>query len=310
MRFKGTKLAIGRWAKLYKSEQKPGLGGSTGFVLYKRLKTRFIRRATSRRTGLRSFVTSGKYTCFDMQNFTILFTGSNVNLPMIFVKGTHGRPYLFGAEKKVEINVNDFYISQYPVTQAVWEYIMGSNPAVAKGLNRPVENVSFNDIVERHGFLERINGIKEIVGQFPQGYNMFRLPTETEWEYAARGGVHWRDDFLYSGSNNITEVAWQSETRYGTETHPVGEKKPNQLGIHDMCGNVWEWCQDYFHRDIIKIPTNGTALLEESDDRVLRGGCHHNWAIHCTVSKRYEIGPQFKDGCIGFRLVLAANASS
>ena len=91
-------------------------------------------------------------------------------------------------------------------------------------------------------------------------------------------------------------------TEKGTETHEVGQKAPNQLGIFDMSGNVWEWCQDYFQKDIHKIPANGKPYLENTGERVLRGGCHHNWAIHCTVSKRYAIAPDAKDGCIGFRI--------
>ena len=194
---------------------------------------------------------------------------------------------------------------------------MGSNPAVTKGSNRPAEVVSYNDITGDNGFLDRLNkltGGKEII---PPGL-FFHLPTETEWEYAARGGIHWKDNFHYSGSNDIDTVGWYESnagkitdiailhqlknTQKGTETHDVGLKLPNQLGIFDMSGNVWEWCQDYFQRDVYKIPIDGTACREESADRVLRGGCHHNWAVHCTVYKRYEIGPAFKDGCIGFRM--------
>jgi formylglycine-generating enzyme len=240
-----------------------------------------------------------------MKDFALPLS-QNLDIRFVFVQGTHGAPYLFGVgNEKIAVNVNDFYISKFPVTQAVWEYVMGSNPAFFKESSRPVEGVSFNDIVLAGGFLEKLNALPGIKSQV-KGGTQFRLPTETEWEYAARGGVHWKDDFLYSGSNDISEVAWQGDKHSGTETHPVGTKKANQLGIHDMCGNVWEWCEDFYHSVIDKIPKDGTPLLEESDSRVLRGGCHHNWPIHCTVSKRYEIGPQFKDPCIGFRVALPA----
>jgi sulfatase modifying factor 1 len=132
----------------------------------------------------------------------------------------------------------------------------------------------------------------------------FRLPTETEWEYAAKGGMHWTDNFLYSGSDNIHDVGWYQGNSFD-ESRPVGLKKPNQLGIYDMSGNIWEWCQDYFHPDTNKIPTDGTPCFEKSAERVLRGGCFHNWAMHCTATKRYEIAPEFKDPCIGVRLVLS-----
>jgi len=240
-----------------------------------------------------------------MTNFDLYFSDINYNFPMIFVKGTDDATYLFGENDKVSIGIKDFYISKYPVTQRLWEYIAGSNPSHFKELNRPVESVSFNDITLNNGFLDKLND------SCGRGYQLkntmqFRLPSETEWEYAARGGMYWKDNFSFSGSNKIEEVGWQAAKKPGTETHPVGEKSANQLGIHDMSGNVWEWCQDYFQRDIDLIPKDGTACLKESNDRVLRGGCHHNWAIHCTVSKRYEIMPGFKDECIGFKIAASA----
>jgi formylglycine-generating enzyme len=117
----------------------------------------------------------------------------------------------------------------------------------------------------------------------------FRLPSETEWEYAARGGPHWLDGFRFSGSDDVDSVAWY-DRRHGDHTQRVAQKAPNQLGVHDMSGNIWEWCQDVFTRDVATI---------------LRGGCFHNWAVHCTVSKRYEIAHDYHDGCIGFRLVFS-----
>jgi formylglycine-generating enzyme len=245
-----------------------------------------------------------------MKNFDLNLQEINYDFPMIFVQGTNGTPYLFGLENsKLEINVNDFFISKYPVTQVLWEYIMSGNPSYFKQEDRPVETVSYDEITNQNGFLNRLNTSNKVKIQPPIS-GKFRLPTETEWEYAARGGLYWKDNFIYSGSTNISEVAWQGDKHSGTETHPVGQKKPNQLGIHDMCGNVWEWCQDYFQGDITQIPKDGTPCLIESTERVLRGGCHHNWEIHCTVSKRYEITPDAKDECIGFRIAFSPNKAT
>lgn len=252
-----------------------------------------------------------------MTDFEIYFPEINYSFPMIFVKGTEDTIYLFGEHERVSIYVSDFYISKYPVTQRLWEYIEGSNPSHFKGQDRPVEGVSFNDITQKNGFLDKLNFSNG--NRYELNKNLvFRLPSETEWEYAARGGMHWLDEFQFSGSNDLNTVGWFEQNsgkitdlailhqlknqNKGTETHNVGQKSPNQLGIFDMCGNVWEWCQDYFQRDTGKIPKDGTPCLIESRDRVLRGGCHHNWAIHCTVSKRYEITPESKDECIGFRI--------
>jgi formylglycine-generating enzyme len=132
----------------------------------------------------------------------------------------------------------------------------------------------------------------------------FRLPSETEWEYAARGGPHWLDGFRFSGSDDVDSVAWY-DRRHGDHTQRVAQKAPNQLGVHDMSGNIWEWCQDVFTRDVATIPSDGRPFVGPGDDRVLRGGCFHNWAVHCTVSKRYEIAHDYHDGCIGFRLVFS-----
>lgn len=181
-----------------------------------------------------------------------------------------------------------------------------ANPALNRGPSLPLENVSWNALSRPDGFLQRINegpAASTVLAQL-EGAHSFRLPSETEWEYAARGGAHWPDALRFSGSDDIDAVAWY-DRRHGDHTQPVALKAPNQLGIYDMSGNVWEWCQDVFTRDLNKIPTDGTPWEGAGDERVLRGGCFHNWAVHCTVSKRYEIAPDFHDGCIGFRLVVA-----
>ena len=231
-------------------------------------------------------------------------------LELVYVEGTKSHPYLFGdGTDSRPMEVQDFFIGTAPVTQALWTHVMGSekNPALHHGDNLPLENVSWDELTRPNGFLNRINRSvvhAEILAQFPAARAAFRLPTEAEWEYAARSGPHWRDGFRFSGSNDIEPVAWY-ERRHGDHTQPVAQKAPNQLGIYDMSGNVWEWCQDAFTRDISNIPGDGTPFVGPGAERVLRGGCFHNWAMHCTVSKRYEIAREYRDGCIGFRIVFS-----
>ena len=233
------------------------------------------------------------------------------SLELVHVPGTGGSPYSFGEnERRVPVEVAEFFIGVVPTTQAFWTHVMGmgSNPAVGRGDRRPVENVSWDDVVGEGGFIERLNAspVREaLLVQLPVRANMsFRLPSETEWEYAARGGPHWGNGFALSGGNDIDAVAWY-DRRGGDCTHEVGQKQPNQLGLYDMSGNVWEWCQDTYTDDVDNIPLDGSPFTGSGSERVLRGGCFHNWAIHCAVTKRYEIAHDYRDGCIGFRLVLA-----
>ncbi|MBI4327872.1 MAG: formylglycine-generating enzyme family protein [Chloroflexi bacterium] len=255
--------------------------------------------------------------------------GADHWIEMAYVEGTNGRSFLFGeGEERRTIDIPHSFMATVPVTQALWTHVMGtgSNPSHFRGDRRPVENVSWHDVTGSDGFLCRMNAsviIAEMAHQAGSTGASFRLPSETEWEYAARGGPRWADGFQFSGSNDIEAVAWydknsggprepgfwerrpRSSHLLGTETHDVALKTPNQLGIYDMSGNVWEWCQDCFTRDTSAIPTDGTPFVGDSSERILRGGCHHNWAIHCTVSKRYEIVAEHRDECVGFRLALS-----
>ncbi len=185
---------------------------------------------------------------------------------------------------------NDYYIGKYEVTQALWQAVTGNNPSNYKGDNLPVENVSWNDCQEFISKLNRITG------------KTFRLPTEAEWGYAARGGKKSRG-YQYSGSNNLADVAWY-EDNSGSKTHTIGSKQANELGIYDMTGNVWEWCQDWYGKYSSSSQTNPTGATSGSY-RVIRGGSWFNAARYCRSSFRFNGTPVYRRIDLGLRLVLS-----
>ena len=185
---------------------------------------------------------------------------------------------------------NDYYIGKYEVTQALWQAVMGNNPSYFKGDNLPVENVSWDDCQK---FISKLNSIT--------GKN-FRLPTEAEWEYAARGGKKSRG-YQYSGSNNISDVAWYDDNS-GIKTHAVGSKQSNELGIYDMTGNVWEWCHDWYGKYSSSSQTNPTGATSGSY-RVSRGDSWLGTARECRSSCRMYCAPVGRHDFLGLRLVLS-----
>ena len=185
---------------------------------------------------------------------------------------------------------NDYYIGKYEVTQALWQAVMDHNPSYFKGDNLPIENVSWDDCQEFISKLNRITG------------KTFRLPTEAEWEYAARGGNKSRG-YQYSGSSNLSDVAWY-EDNSGEKTHAVGTKQANELGIYDMSGNVLEWCQDRYDLYNSSSQVNPTGANSGSH-RVFRGGNGACNARDCRSSFRNGYAPDGRGSALGLRLVLS-----
>ena len=185
---------------------------------------------------------------------------------------------------------NNYYIGKYEVTQALWQAVMGSNPSYFKGDDLPVEKVSWDDCQD---FISKLNAMTG---------KRFRLPSEAEWEYAARGGKKSRG-YQYSGSNTLGDVAWYYGNS-GPKTHAVGTKQPNELGIYDMTGNVWEWCQDWVGSYSSSPQTNPTGAASGSL-RVNRGGSWDISARFCRSSYRDGDTPGGRYGNLGLRLVLS-----
>ena len=188
-----------------------------------------------------------------------------------------------------------FYLGQYTVTQDQWTAVMGSNPSQYTGGNNPVENVSWDDAQE---FIGRLNAM--------EGHSRYRLPTEAEWEYAARAGA----TTAYCFGDDVNELsnhAWFYGNS-GNATHPVGQKLPNAWGLYDVHGNVCEWVQDWYgeYADNIEIDPNGVS---EGSRRVLRGGSWYYDAANCRLAYRLSDLPGNRGSRIGFRLALSAEQS-
>jgi len=188
-----------------------------------------------------------------------------------------------------QVTLSSYYIGETEVTQELWQAVMGSNPSYYKGANLPVERVSWNDCQD---FIRKLNA---------KTGRQFRLPTEAEWEYAARGGRK-SQGYKYSGSNTIDDVAWYDKTTNGEGTRDVKTKQANELGLYDMSGNVYEWCEDWYgaysssSQSDPKGPSSGSS-------RVHRGGSYY-FARWCRVSYRDFNSPDYSWFNLGLRLAL------
>lgn len=194
-------------------------------------------------------------------------------------------------EKPVHnVTLSGFYIGKTEVTQALWKMVMDSNPSEFRGDNLPVENVSWDDCQE---FIWKL---RHLTGQ------NFRFPTEAEWEFACRGGNNSRG-YKYSGSNYIDNVAWYNGNS-GFKTHPVATKSPNELGIYDMSGNVWEWCSDWYHYKYSRGAQTNPEGPSKGWDRVCRGGSWYSDINASRLSRRHNDRTYKTDKRLGLRLAL------
>lgn len=255
------------------------------------------------------------------------FSVNGVTFKMKYVQGgtfTMGATKEQGSEAEEKekpahkVTLSDFYIGQTEVTQSLWMAVMGSNPSEFRGYDRPVENVTWDDC---QAFIAKLNGLTGA---------RFRLPTEAEWEYAARGGSKSKR-FKYAGGNNHALVSWSADAvesalakdvPYTVDvatsdasmptaeeatrcTSIVGMLAPNELGIYDMSGNVWEWCGDWYDEGYYRVsPANNPTGSASGTNRVLRGGSWRSGEWYSRVSNRNADVPGYSYSTVGFRLAL------
>ena len=233
-----------------------------------------------------------------------VFTVKGVSFKMIPVEGgtftmgaTSEQEDTYDAEKPThQVTLSSYYIGETEVTQALWTAVMGNNPSEFNGDNNPVEQVTWNYCQE---FIEKLNSLTG---------KKFRLPTEAEWEYAARGGNKSKG-YQYCGSNNLDDVAWYYDNSE-EKTHPVRTKQPNELGIYDMSGNVWEWCQDWYDGSYDSgsqtNPQGPSSGSRRVPSRVIRGGSwFSNATKYCRSAYRADYVSGLRDFDLGLRLVLS-----
>lgn len=253
--------------KKHKSQSKPTKGG------------------TVKRVATKASYSNGTLTVNGIKYNMVWVDGGTFRMGATSEQGSE-----ISDEKPVHsVTLSGYYIGKTEVTQALWQAVMGSNPSYFEGDDLPVEQVSWDDCQE---FIRKLNSLT--------GQN-FRLPTEAEWEFACRGGNNSRG-YKYSGSNYIDNVAWY-DGNSGDKTHPVATKSPNELGIYDMSGNVWEWCADWYGDYSSGRQTNPKGPYGGSY-RVNRGGSWNYGAGYCRSSNRGYYCPADRGSYLGLRLAL------
>ncbi len=215
---------------------------------------------------------------------------------MVFIEGATFEMGIDGGLKKEEpkhtVKLNSYYIAKYETTQNLWVSVMGSNPATFNTCGDcPVEQVTPETVDE---FIQKLNALTG---------KKYRLPTEAEWEYASAGGAKSKG-YHFSGGDVLNDVAWNVDNAE-EKTHPVGTKKPNELGLHDMSGNVWELCQDWYYKNYYKeSPMDNPVYTTPTKHRLVRGGSWRSGPKRCYNQARNRNIKDHHISNLGFRLVM------
>ena len=247
----------------------------------------------------------------------------NNNLPhpdlaYVWVEG--GKQFMMGNDNSEfdwekpahPVIVSSFHLCKYPVTQSLYEWVMPTNPSRFKGERRPVETVSWEEAQQFISALNEKTGVKNFLKENNLPSSGFRLPSEVEWEYAARGGTY-TQGYKYCGSDKLKQIGWFVENS-GDQTKEVGLLLPNELGLYDMSGNVYEWCEDWYggsdyykkclEDGVLENPTGP----DSGGRRVMRGGGSFSSPVRCRPSYRGLFRPGDRDRSIGFRLALPSQS--